>query len=99
MDHHELGQIHFYAESGAELLFCENETNSAALWGSRNASAFVKDGIGERVVNGRVDAVNPAGEGTKAAAHVRLRGAGGRAGVIPRTADGRTGGGTTPRLS
>jgi mannosylglycerate hydrolase MGH1-like protein len=37
----------------------------------------VKDGIGERVVNGRVDAVNPALEGTKAAAHYLLEVPGG----------------------
>ncbi len=70
-EHHRLPTYHFYAESG-ELLFCENETNAARLWGGHNATPYVKDGIGEHVVGGRADAVSPHGEGTKAAAHVRF---------------------------
>ena len=42
------------------------------LWGQPNASPYVKDGINDFVVHGRTDAVNPAGRGTKAAAHVPL---------------------------
>jgi hypothetical protein len=71
-EHHDLPQCHFHAEPGGELLFCDNETNAARLWGSQNATRYVKDGIGQRVVDGRADAVNPAGEGTKASAHVRF---------------------------
>jgi hypothetical protein len=72
IDHDDLGRYHLFAESGAELLFCENETNHARLWGGTNETPYVKDGIGSRVVDGNLDAVNPAGEGTKAAAHVRM---------------------------
>jgi hypothetical protein len=55
-----------------ELLFTENETNVARLWGGRNRTPYVKDGIDEAVVQGRTEAVNPAGIGTKMAARYRL---------------------------
>jgi len=51
------------------LLFCENETNNALLFGSTNASATTKDGINDYVVHGDADAVS-ATAGSKAAAHV-----------------------------
>src|SRR5439155_13688278 len=51
-----------------ELLFTDNVTNAARLWGSKNESAFVKDAFHERVVGGSKDAVNPGKTGTKAAA-------------------------------
>ncbi len=60
------------SEPGAELLFCENESNARRLWGSANPTPYVKDGINDRVVDGALDAVNPDGEGTKVAAHVRF---------------------------
>ncbi len=72
VEHHELGQLHFHGEPGAALLFCENETNAARVFGDHTFSGFAKDGIGDHVVNGRAGTVNPAGEGTKAAAHVRF---------------------------
>ncbi len=53
----------------APLLFTENETNVARLFGAPNRSPFVKDGIHEAVVHGRADAVNPAQVGSKVAAH------------------------------
>jgi hypothetical protein len=71
-DHHELGPMYLHAETGAELLFCENETNAQRLWGRDNPTPFVKDGIGACVVEGRADTVNPSGEGTKVSAHWRL---------------------------
>jgi hypothetical protein len=51
------------------LLFTENETNAAHLWGGTNASPYVKDAFHRCVVNGERDAVNPARTGTKSAAH------------------------------
>ena len=56
---------------GAELLFCDNESNAARLWGADDTTPFPKDGIADHVVHG-TPTVNPDGEGTKAAAHVRL---------------------------
>ena len=67
--HHELGDWLFSADSGARLLFCENETNNQRLFNTPNASAYVKDGVNDFVVGGREDAVNPERSGTKLAAH------------------------------
>ena len=49
-----------------QLLFCENETNLARLYGA-SSSAWPKDGINDHVVNGEAT-VNPARRGTKCAA-------------------------------
>ncbi|HEV7199445.1 MAG TPA: glucosidase [Candidatus Limnocylindria bacterium] len=70
--HHELGTMRLTCEGSPELLFTENESNSARLWGQVNATSYVKDAFHEFVVAGRADAVNPALEGTKAAAHYAL---------------------------
>jgi len=50
------------------MLFTENETNFAKLWGGQNPSPYVKDAFHERIVEGRVDAVNPDRCGTKGCA-------------------------------
>jgi hypothetical protein len=75
--HPTLGEFRFVAGPGPddrppEFLFTENETNAAKLFDAENASPFVKDAFNERVVRGRLDAVNPAQTGTKAAAHYCL---------------------------
>ena len=54
------------------LLFTENESNGRKLWGVGDEAGFVKDAFHEYVVLGRRDAVNPAGAGSKAAAHYVL---------------------------
>jgi len=83
-EHHQLGVFYLYAEPGATLLFCENETNTARVFGAEPATPFPKDGIGDHVLHG-ADTVNPAGEGTKVAARVRLVvPAGGQAAVTVR---------------
>ncbi len=71
-EHPELGTMHWHVEPGAELLYCENETNTARLWNSPSAGSNFKDGIDDAVVHGRRDAVNPEHHGTKVAAHHRL---------------------------
>jgi hypothetical protein len=71
-DHAGLGRRWLHCEGDPALLFTENETNAARLWGGPNAGPYVKDGINDYVVEGRKDAVNPDGVGTKAAAHYRL---------------------------
>ena len=63
--------FYLYAEPEAALLFCENETNTARVFGTEPTTRFPKDGIGDHLLHG-ADTVNPDGEGTKAAAHVRL---------------------------
>jgi Mannosylglycerate hydrolase MGH1-like glycoside hydrolase domain len=70
-EHYQLGVAYLYAEPEAVLLFCENETNAARIFGAEPTTRFAKDGIGEHVLHG-ADTVNPDGAGTKAAAHVRL---------------------------
>ncbi len=67
--HPDLGDWCLRADASAELLFCENETNNQRLFGTPNASPYVKDAINDFVVHGAEDAVNPARTGTKVAAH------------------------------
>jgi mannosylglycerate hydrolase MGH1-like protein len=67
--HAELGDWVLQVDASAELLFCENETNNERLFGTANASPYVKDGINDFVVRGSRDAVNPDLTGTKGAAH------------------------------
>ncbi len=55
------------------LLFTENETNAAKLFGAENKSPYVKDAFHEYVVRGRQKAVNPERAGTKCAVHHVLR--------------------------
>ncbi len=57
-------------DTGAEWLFCRNETNTRLLYGSDAPGPF-KDGINDYVVDGRIDAVDRT-QGTKCAAHVKL---------------------------
>ena len=64
---------YLYHEPGAELLFTENETNLARLFGAANGSPWVKDAFHELLIHDRRDAVNPGKHGTKAAALHRLR--------------------------
>jgi mannosylglycerate hydrolase MGH1-like protein len=66
--HDELGTRRLYCEGARELLFTDNDTNELKLFGRPNRGPYVKDGIAERVVHGKQDAVNPAGSGTKSAA-------------------------------
>jgi hypothetical protein len=101
-EHHTLGryilaceeQPQFALGQGAGrlhgLLFTENETNFERLYGARNPSLYVKDGINEALVHGRAHAVNPAQVGTKAAAHYLLTiGAGAMATIRLRLTDTR----------
>jgi Glycosyl hydrolase family 63 C-terminal domain len=54
------------------VLCCENETNTARLFGSEPLTAYPKDGINDHVVGGAAS-VNPEGRGTKCAFWYRLR--------------------------
>jgi hypothetical protein len=83
-EHDRLGVFYLHAEPGADLLFCENETNAARVWGTEATTRFPKDGIGDHLLLG-AGTVNPGGEGTKAAVHVRLQvPSGGQAAVLVR---------------
>jgi hypothetical protein len=86
--HHDLGDYEFYVEGGKNLLFCENDTNTARLYGQPKEGYF-KDGINEAVVNGNCAAVNPERTGTKAAADCVVKvNAGGHAVVRARLTAG-----------
>ena len=81
-EHPTLGRYLLQCEGAPELLFTENETNLERLYGATNRAPYVKDGINAAVVDGRGEAVNPAGRGTKAAAHYRLSVAAGDSAVL-----------------
>jgi len=70
--HKLIGDYLLYCEGDPTLLFTENETNNARLFGTPNHTPYVKDGINNYIVNGEQDAINPTPEGTKAAAHYAL---------------------------
>ena len=70
--HWNLGQRCLYCENAKELLFTNNETNTERLFGVRNQSNYVKDGINDYIINGDRSAVSPDRLGTKAAAHYEL---------------------------
>jgi len=60
------------AGASATLLFTENETNDALLFGGTNYSPYVKDAIGDIVVGRLKEGPNPPRRGTKCSAHVVL---------------------------
>jgi len=61
-----------YCDTDVPLLFTENETNHARLFGGQNASRYVKDGIDSFVVHNDATAVNPEQVGTKVAAQHKV---------------------------
>ncbi len=76
VDHPRLRGYRFEAAPGPDgaaptALFCDNETNTARLYGGPPLTAHPKDGINDHVVAGAAT-VNPAGTGTKAAWWYRL---------------------------
>jgi hypothetical protein len=67
-EHAYLGRYLLAADGTPEVLVCDNETNAVELFGSAgNPTPFPKNGINRLVVQGKTDAVNPDGTGTKAA--------------------------------
>jgi hypothetical protein len=71
-NHPDLGNYCLTCEGSVPLLFTENETNNQRIFGTPNASPYVKDGINEYIVSNVDDAVNTAQIGTKASAHYLL---------------------------
>ncbi len=70
--HEKLGDRYLYCAGNVPLLFTENETNTERIFGTPNATPYVKDAIDNYVVHGKQDAVNPKHTGTKAAAHYQI---------------------------
>ena len=56
---------------GQALLFCENETNTARLFGTEPVTPYPKDGINDHVIHGAAT-VNPERRGTKCAFWYKL---------------------------
>jgi hypothetical protein len=81
-NHPTLGNRWLYIENPDEILFTENETNTEKLFGIKNASPYVKDGINDYIVDGKKEAVNPAGTGTKMSAHYAFEIPGGGTKII-----------------
>jgi hypothetical protein len=77
-----LGKYSFSCEGDVPLLFTENETNHERLFGQKNESPHVKDGINDCVVQGNQGAVNPGRTGTKVAAHYSFNVGAGQTKVI-----------------
>ena len=75
------------ATAPPELLFTENETNTARLFGTPNATATSRTASTTASSTAARDAVNPARRGTKAAAHYRRDRARGRTRRRPAAAD------------
>ncbi|MCI9887372.1 hypothetical protein JT358_02690 [Micrococcales bacterium 31B] len=73
IEHRHLGNYQVAVVSEApqtvlrDVLFCENETNTVAVYGDlERQSAYPKDAIERRIVRGETTAPNPARTGTKA---------------------------------
>jgi hypothetical protein len=65
------GRLTLAGDGSPSLLFCDNETNNARVFGPGSlpsVSAYPKDGINDHVVHGAAT-VNPEQEGTKSALH------------------------------
>ncbi len=72
-DQRDLGRRWLYYQGEPRRLFCENTTNSPALYGTGSPRGYWKDGVDECVVHANDAAVNPSGTGTKSALVYRLR--------------------------
>ncbi len=70
--HQSLGNYEFQADNATSFLFTDNETNGPALYGLPAQNQFFKDGFGAYLIGGNPRAINPAGEGTKAAAYYKV---------------------------
>jgi hypothetical protein len=81
-EHPLLGEFVLSCEGAVPLLFTENETNHERLFGQKNESPHVKDGINDCVVQGNQGAVNPEKQGTKVAAHYQVTVGAGQTRVI-----------------
>ena len=68
-EHQQLGRYYLYSEDQGELLFCENETNVARLYGAA-PNGYYKDAFHEYLVHGNREAVNSLTRGSKAGVHL-----------------------------
>jgi hypothetical protein len=76
-DHEALGRMRLAFEAQVqspppEVMFTENKSNQERLYGTPNATPYVKDAFHEVVIHGKSELVNPQLMGTKAAIHYNL---------------------------
>lgn len=64
-EHPKLGAYHLYFEQAERVLFTENETNTERLFGTPNATPFVKDAFHHAVINNDYEWLSEKKEGTK----------------------------------
>ncbi|MDZ4770228.1 MAG: glucosidase [Chloroflexota bacterium] len=69
VEHPVLGAYHLSCEGADTLLFTENDSNNARLFGS-SGGQFSKDAFHRYLIDGESDAVNTAEHGTKSAVHL-----------------------------
>jgi len=75
-EHESLGTHHLYVEARGghpEFLFTDNESNLQRLFNAKGGARHPKDAFHDFIVHGDKRALNPAEEGTKAAAHYVLQ--------------------------
>ena len=70
--HATLGDYYLYGRRHVDLLFTDNESNDALLWGSKNINPYVKDAFHRYLIDHDRSAVNPEKQGSKFAAHYSL---------------------------
>ena len=71
--HHPLlGDMYLYSQSGAELLFTNNESNEQRLYNKPNGSPYTKDSFHRYLIDGEREAVDRQRVGTKSTAHYAL---------------------------
>src|SRR5437762_3264829 len=73
LQHWQYGKRWLLCAGQPGLLFTENETNNARLFGGSNRSPYVKDAFHEYVIRGNKAAVNPQQMGTKVAPYYPLQ--------------------------
>ncbi len=73
LQHWQYGKRWLICAGQPQLLFTENETNNARLFGGRNRSPYVKDAFHEYLIHGNKAAVNPLETGTKMAAYYPVK--------------------------
>ncbi len=66
-DHPAGGTYWLYGQESPQMLFTENETNTARLFGSPNRTPYVKDAFHNYLIHDQHDAISPYEHGTKAA--------------------------------
>jgi hypothetical protein len=64
-----LGQRYLYAQSGGQVLFTDNETNTLRLCGIQSNNRYFKDAFHRAIVKGEQEAANPGRSGTKSCFH------------------------------